>query len=56
MKMIHIPSQCPKCENNIFIEKLENETANAYCKHCDFILSIGKEELEYVEEYLIIEQ
>ena len=52
MKMIYIPNKCPKCENKVLLEKLENKTANAYCKYCDFILPIDKEELEYTEKYL----
>ena len=55
MKMIYIPTKCPKCENKIFLEKLENKTANAYCKCCDFILPIEEDELEYTEEYLMID-
>lgn len=55
MKMIHIPSSCPKCENEVLIERLENKAANVYCMHCDFILSIEKRELEYLKEYLTIE-
>lgn len=54
MKMIYIPNKCPKCENKVLLEKLENKTANAYCKYCDFILPIDKEELEYTEKYLTI--
>jgi len=55
MKLIYIPSNCPKCDNTILVEKLQDKKgAKAYCKHCDFILPIDKEELEYVEEYLVI--
>lgn len=55
MKMIYIPNKCPKCENKVLLEKLENKTANAYCKYCDFILPIDKKELEYTEKYLTIQ-
>lgn len=54
MKMIYIPTQCPKCENDVLLEKLEDKTAKVYCRHCDFILPIDKEELEYAKEYLAI--
>lgn len=55
MKKIYIPSSCPKCDNKVYIERLKDGNARAYCKHCDFILPIDKNELEYAENYLIIE-
>ncbi len=53
MKLIHIPSRCPKCDNKVYIEKLENRSANAYCMHCDFLLHIDKKELEDIEDYIL---
>lgn len=53
MKLIHIPSRCPKCDNKVYIEKLENRSANAYCMHCDFLLQIDKKELEDIEDYIL---
>lgn len=55
MKMVYIPTKCPKCENDILLEKLENKAGKVYCRHCDFILPVDKDELEYVEEYMNIE-
>lgn len=56
MKNIYIPTRCPKCENDVLFEALENETVKVYCGHCDFILPIDKDELEYVNEYFLIER
>lgn len=50
MKLIHIPSNCPKCENEVFIERLEDLSAAAYCRHCDFILPIDKNEYQMLFE------
>lgn len=50
MKMIHIPSSCPKCENQVFVERLEDMSVVAYCRQCDFILPIDKNEYRMLFE------
>jgi len=53
MKLVYIPTKCPKCENKVFLERLDQYNTAAYCKSCDFILQFTEDELKYADvEYL----
>ncbi len=49
MNPIFIPNVCPKCENDTELERYEDRSAAAYCRHCDFILKLTKEEMDSLE-------
>ena len=50
MKYVYIPSNCPKCENEIHAEKNHDHSGAVYCKKCDFLLPLSKEELLQIED------